>query len=266
MQKNILLTGATDGIGFETAKKLAGDGHRLIIHGRSEEKLQATEQALKAIDGCGDIHAVKADLSNFSEVSAMADQLLEQFTHLDALINNAGIFRTQHPITQSGLDVRFAVNTLAPYLLVRKLLPILSETSRVVNLSSAAQAPVNIDALKGRQTIDDEFQAYAQSKLAITQWTCALAEQYPQGPVFIAVNPGSMLGSKMVKEGFGVAGGDLSIGANILYQAALDESFANASGKYFDNDSQQFAPPHSDAQSAQKNQQLVAVLEQILES
>ncbi len=79
-------------------------------------------------------------------------------------------------------------------------------------------------------------------------WSFQLASQLGnQGPVVVAVNPGSLLASKMVKEGFGVAGNDLQIGASILRQAALDDSFASASGKYFDNDSGQFAPPNSAA-------------------
>ena len=67
------------------------------------------------------------------------------------------------------------------------------------------------------------------------------------GPVIVAVNPGSMLGTKMVREGFGVAGGDIGIGADILIRAALSEEFAAAAGEYFDNDSGRFAPPHADA-------------------
>lgn len=65
-----------------------------------------------------------------------------------------------------------------------------------------------------------------------------------KGPVIVAVNPASFLGSKMVKESYGVAGGDLNIGADILCRAALADEFADASGKYFDNGSDQFAQPH----------------------
>jgi len=92
--------------------------------------------------------------------------------------------------------------------------------------------------------------AYAQSKLAITIWTQDMASAHPDGPPFISVNPGSLLASKMVKEGFGVAGNDLSIGADILVRAALSDDFANASGLYFDNDSGRFARPHDAASDA----------------
>jgi hypothetical protein len=84
------------------------------------------------------------------------------------------------------------------------------------------------------------------------------------GPAIIAVNPGSMLGSKMVKDAFGVAGGDLQIGAEILTRASLSDEFAAATGQYFDNDSGQFAAPHVDALDPQKSAELVRAIEAIL--
>ena len=133
------------------------------------------------------------------------------------LINNAGIFKTPEPITQDGLDVRFAVNTIAPYLLTQKLLPLLGASGRVINLSSAAQSPVDPEALAGRVRLSDDLTTYAQSKLALTMWSRSMALSLKdEGPVIIAVNPGSLLGTKMVKEGFGMAGNDIRIGADIL--------------------------------------------------
>lgn len=83
------------------------------------------------------------------------------------LINNAGVFGTADPTTPDGLDIRFTVNTIAPHLLTKWLLPLIESSGRVINLSSAAQAPVDPDALLGRIKLSDGM-AYAQSKLAIT--------------------------------------------------------------------------------------------------
>ena len=80
----------------------------------------------------------------------------------------------------------------------------------------------------------------------------------------IALNPGSMLGSKMVKQAFGVAGRDILIGAEILCRTALVDEFAAVSGQYFDNDSGQFASPHPDALDPRKSQEIVRVIETIL--
>jgi hypothetical protein len=85
-----------------------------------------------------------------------------------------------------------------------------------------------------------------------------------EGPAIIAVNPGSMLGSKMVKQAFGVAGGDLCIGAEILCRAALSDEFAAASGLYFDNDIGQFSSPHPDAVNRQKCEEVVRGIEAVL--
>ncbi len=244
MSKTILITGATDGIGLLTAKTLAELGHTVLLHGRSADKLKAAQAEIG-----GTTETFVADLTDIAAVRAMAADIRAAHSNLDVLINNAGVLKLGNPMTADGLDARFVVNTFAPYVLTQDLLPIIPADGRVVNLSSAAQAPVDLKALHGRLRLDD-MDAYAQSKLAITIWTREMAKDLPTGPVMVAVNPGSLLASKMVKEGFGVAGNDLSIGANILRDAALDASFATASGKYFDNDSGRFANPHSAALDA----------------
>ncbi|GAA6205956.1 SDR family NAD(P)-dependent oxidoreductase [Thalassotalea sp. SU-HH00458] len=260
MMKKILITGATDGIGLETAKILASQGHHLLIHGRNPLKLQQTIQLLKEMSGGTQIDSYQADLSLFSDVNELTFKIKIEHEYLDAIINNAGVFKTGNTITDDGLDVRFMVNTIAPYIITKHLTPLLSENARVVNLSSAAQAPVNIDALLGKHVIDDDFQAYAQSKLALTVWSQEMAKSLKSNQVIVAVNPGSLLASKMVKEGFGLAGNDLSIGANILVEAVNSAEFLNASGKYFDNDAQQFSSPHKEAEDPAKCEQLMAAL------
>lgn len=241
MKKTILITGSTDGIGKLTAEKLAADGHHILLHGRTGTKVEAAAAKIG-----GSVSTFVADLSDMSAVATMADEIRAKHDRLDVLINNAGVLKTPDPVLENGRDIRFVVNTFAPYLLTQRLLPIIPKDGRVVNLSSAAQARVNLNAMQGDARLND-MDAYAQSKLAITIWTRELAKSLTDGPTIIAVNPGSLLASKMVKEGFGVAGNDLSIGADILIEAALGERFADASGAYFDNDSVAFSDPHQAA-------------------
>lgn len=255
MSKTILITGATDGIGREAAKLLARDGHTVLVHGRSQEKLDAACAAIG-----GRTQAYLADLSLSADVIGLIAAIKRDHTRLDILINNAGVLKAPETITPEGLELRFMVNTIAPYMLTVGLLDLIPTDGRIINLSSAAQAPVDIAALQGGDPMGD-MDAYAQSKLAITMWSSDLATQLSNGPSVLAVNPGSLLASKMVKEGFGVAGNDLGIGAEILYRAALDPAFADASGRYFDNDAGAFGQPHADALDAGKVSAVVRAIE-----
>jgi len=264
MTKRILITGSTDGIGLETAKALVSLGHRVLLHGRNAEKLSNVQRSLTTLVDGAQLESYVADLSRVSEVESLAKAVSEKHDSLDVLINNAGVFATSDSATQSGLDVRFAVNTIAPYLLTQRLLPLFEDSGRVINLSSAAQSPVDLNAMIGKKRLSDGA-AYAQSKLALTMWSRYLAESLgDQGPALIAVNPGSMLGSKMLKEAYGVAGKDIGIGADILTRASTSDEFGSASGKYFDNDSGRFASPHPDAMDEVKCHEIVNAIESVL--
>ena len=242
MTKTILITGSTDGIGLLTAKKLVAAGHTVLLHGRSMDKLDRAAQDVGDVAG-----TFAADLSDMSAVRQMAEAILSAHDRLDVLINNAGVLKAPKTVLPDGQDIRFVVNVLAPYLLTEMVLPIIPSDGRIINLSSAAQAPVNLAAMHGGVRLAD-MDAYAQSKLALTIWTREWTKTRSDGPIMVAVNPGALLASKMVKDGFGVAGNDLSIGADILVDAALGDRFADVSGAYFDNDSGAFANPHAAAQ------------------
>lgn len=264
MQKIILITGSTDGIGLETAKMLASQRHSVLLHGRNPTKLENVKKMLSESSGGERIESYVADLSRMADVEALAKVVAKKHAQLDVLINNAGIYSAPDPITQDGFDVRFAVNTIAPYLLTKRLLLVLGTSGRVINLSSAAQSPVDLKALAGQGRLSDSV-AYAQSKLALTMWSRHMALSLrDNGPAIIAVNPKSMLGSKMVKQAYGVDGVDLSIGADILVRAALSDEFSDASGQYFDNDIGQFAAPHPDVLNAEKCAEIVSAVEAIL--
>ncbi|MBX2849938.1 MAG: SDR family NAD(P)-dependent oxidoreductase [Acidiferrobacterales bacterium] len=243
MSKTILITGATDGIGIAAAQLLVEQGHKLLIHGRSAEKLASARQRLEKVAPSESIDTYQADLSSLSETSQLAKQVLAQHSEIDVLVNNAGVFKTPVTTTDYGIDVRVVVNTIAPYQLTVDLIKGLGSRGRVINLSSAAQAPIKLPDFFTQPSMND-MDAYSQSKLAIIMWTRHLVIKSENKPVMIAVNPGSLLASKMVKEGFGVEGKDVGIGAKIIAKLAVDPAHQDNSGKYFDNDTGQFFDPH----------------------
>jgi NAD(P)-dependent dehydrogenase (short-subunit alcohol dehydrogenase family) len=264
MQKKILITGATDGIGFATAKMLVKQGHYVLLHGRNANKLKKVESELLKHAETAQFESYLADLSNLADVQLLAQSILGKHQHLDVLINNAGVYSGKNELTIDKLAIQFAVNTIAPLQLTDALMTIMNKDSRVLNLSSAAQSSVNIDALRGLKRLSDG-EAYAQSKLALTIWSRVLGIKYrATGPAIIAINPKSLLGSKMVKDAFGITGSDLSLGAEVLCQAALCDAFANASGLYFDNDQEKFSAPHPDALDEQKCQQVMDAIATII--
>lgn len=215
-----------------------------------------------------------------SAVRQLASTVLAKHPTIDVLINNAGVLKLPPTarVTPDGLDARFAVNTIAPYLLTSLLMPALragkgKSKARVVNVSSAAQRSVSLKALSGASLPKDDMAAYAMSKLGITMWTKHMADEEGsrQGQhdgekkiVFVAVNPGSLLNTKMVREGFGFTNGGADVGAKVLVRAATSDEFANANGEYFDNDARRFAPLHHDAADTTLNAALVNKMEQVL--
>ncbi|MDB2374307.1 SDR family NAD(P)-dependent oxidoreductase [Psychrosphaera haliotis] len=261
--KTILITGSTDGLGLATATKLLELGHQVIIHGRNEEKLASVHESLLKISP--QVSAYQADFSDLSSVLALANTLKSDYASIDVLINNAGVFKLNPAsIDKDKVDPRLMVNTIAPYVFTKALHSNLSDDARVINLSSAAQAPFDLNGILGTKSYSNEMQAYAESKLAITVWTLAMAKlENTKRQVFLAVNPGSLLATKMVKAGFGVEGNDISIGVNLLTDASLSDSFKESNGKYFDNDKKAFATPDSYAANESNQNSLIALLDKI---
>lgn len=246
MKKTILITGSTDGIGKLAAEKLAHVGHEIYLHGRNEEKLTKLIAEMKVKTGNGQIDGFVADFSSLESVKQMSDEVLSKLTKLDVLINNAGVYKSAKATNDDGLDLRFVVNYLAPYLQTHALMPLLkgSKNARIINLSSAAQATVDLAILKGEKQ-GTEQATYAQSKLALTMWSYRLAKELQEITV-IPLNPGSLLNTNMVKEAFGHHWSSADKGATIIYLLATSLDYAGITGKYFDNDYAAFGRPHAD--------------------
>lgn len=264
MKKNILITGSTDGIGKLAAIKLAKEGHSIYLHGRNAAKLEAVISEVKELSDNDKINGFVADFSDLEAVRQMAQQIKKEVAQIDVLINNAGILKSSVSQTKNGLDIRFAVNYFAPYLLTHELISLLQKgtASRIINLSSAAQASISYPVFAG-QSQASESATYAQSKLALTMWSFRLAQKSEDITV-IAVNPGSLLNTNMVREAYGKSWSSADKGANILYDLAVLEEYKGMTGKYFDNDKGRFGDAHSDAYDEAAIDKLIHETENIL--
>ncbi|WP_075341674.1 SDR family NAD(P)-dependent oxidoreductase [Tenacibaculum agarivorans] len=265
MKKNIFITGSTDGIGKLTARKLAEDGHHIYIHGRNIDKVNHTIGELKELSKNPNIFGYTCDFSDLHQVITLGQKINDEQIHIDVLINNAGVFKTSTSKNNLGLDLRFTVNYLAPYIFTQQLISLLkkSDAPRVINLSSAAQAEVSLEALAGKTDLTTQ-EAYAESKLALTMWSFNFAKENKEINT-IAVNPGSLLNTKMVKEAYGNHWSSADKGAEILSDLAISEQYDDKSGSYFDNDRGAFNNAHPNAYNEEKIQSLINFTENLLD-
>jgi NAD(P)-dependent dehydrogenase (short-subunit alcohol dehydrogenase family) len=232
----ILVTGATDGIGRQTALELLRRGARVVVHGRTSAKAAATCEALRKESASDRLEPAHGDLSSMAEVKGLAERLLARHDRLDVLINNAGVFLHERKVTADGHESTFAVNHLAPFLLTHLLLPALgkSDAARVVTVSSIAhnRGRIDFDDL-GSARYYHGYTAYASSKLANVLFAYELARRLGGAPITSnALHPG-VITTKLLRTGFGTGGGSLEQGAATSVKLALDPKLARATGKYF---------------------------------
>jgi NAD(P)-dependent dehydrogenase (short-subunit alcohol dehydrogenase family) len=254
-ERTIVITGATDGLGKALASELAPGAGRLILHGRNEEKGQALIEELRPRT-TGELEWRRADLSSLDQVRDLADQLLEE-DRIDVLVNNAGIGTAGgREESAEGYELTFAVNYLAPFLLTRRLLPLIerSAPSRIVNVSSAGQAPIDFDDIMLERNYSG-FQAYSQSKLALVMLTFDLAEELEgTGVTANCLHPGTYLPTNMVRRAGVEPVTPLEDGVEATLRLVASPELDGVNGHYFDGTSE--SAPHPQAEDPEARQRL----------
>ena len=251
--KICLVTGATSGIGKITARALAAQGAHVIVVGRNQAKCEETIAEIKAATNNQQVEYMLADLSSQAEVRALAAQFNAHYNHLDVLVNNAGnLFRTRKE-SADGIEMTFALNHLAYFLLTNLLMDALktAPSARIVNVSSDAHRgqTLDFDDLEANQQFSS-FRVYGRSKLANVLFTYELAKRLSdmEGGENITVNalhPGVVRTNFARSEFTGILGILLGIvmrfvgidaeeGAKTSIYLASSPEVEGVTGKYFD--------------------------------
>ena len=192
--KVCLVTGATSGIGLVTARRLAGQGARVVLVGRNPAKCEAAVAQIRRETGNQETESLLADLSSQQQIRELAQKFRERHARLDVLVNNAGGIWSRRELTVDGIEMTFAVNHLAYFLLTNLLQDTLkvSGTARIVNVASRAHrnATLDFDDLLGERSYGG-WKQYCRSKLMNLLFTYELARRLDgTGITANALHPG----------------------------------------------------------------------------
>lgn len=236
-RQTILVTGATDGIGRQTAWTLARMGAKVLIHGRDKQKgIRVMDEFTR--DTCNEnLSLYIADFSSLGDVRRMADELKREQSELTVLINNAGGFFNERQLNGDGLEMTFTVNHLAPFLLTRLLEGLLTKSApaRVVTVASVAHRNLKAldwDNMQGEKSYDP-FDAYALSKLASICVMNELAGRLAGSGVTVnTLHPG-VIDTKLLRMSYKMEGASVVEGAETSIYLATAPEVEGVTGKYF---------------------------------
>lgn len=194
-QKLAVITGADGGMGMEITRAVATAGYKVIMACRDPEIAEEKRQLIMRETGNIALEIVPVNLASLSSTASFANELLQRGEVITLLMNNAGTMETRRCITEDGLERTVSVNYVAPYLLTRKLLPLMGEGSRIVNMVSCTYAIGKLDFpdffLRGKKGTFWRIPIYSNTKLALTLFTIALSKKVKEKGIIVnAADPG----------------------------------------------------------------------------
>ena len=241
--KTIVVTGANSGIGKEAALLLAADGHRVLMLCRDGEKSTRVFEEIVARTGNESISLIPVDLSSGLSIRAAAQEISSRHSAIDVLVNNAGVYMPKREETADGIEMNFAVNYLAPFILSHLLLPSLeaSGNGRIINVVSALyeKGVINLEDLMPERSYK-AGRAYASSKMACVLFTIELAKRTADTGVTVnALHPGVLATGMMrhypaiVAKLVGLMLENAERGGERIAALATSEEVEGVSGTYF---------------------------------
>lgn len=194
-QKLAIITGADGGMGTEITRAVALAGYRVVMACLDMQRASAKQQMLVRETGNPSIEVEKIDLASLASVADFANRMLQRGERIGLLMNNAGTMETARKVTEDGLERTVSVNYVGPYLLTRKLVPLMGEGSRIVNMVSCTYAIGRLDFpdffLRGKKGSFWRIPIYSNTKLALTLFTIDLSKRLKdKGIVVNAADPG----------------------------------------------------------------------------
>lgn len=254
-KQTVLVTGATSGLGRALVQRLSGAGATVVAHGRDALRLARTREEIREVTGRA-VDTIQADLADLAQVHRMADEVLERYPRLHALVNNAGVgFGPPgggREVSADGIELRFAVNHLASYLLTRRLAERLAECApaRIVQVASVGQLALD-RADPFTEHNYDGVTAYRRSKLAQVMASFDLAADLVGTGVSVnAVHPATLMDTAMVREAGQSPSSTVEEGLDAVWRLLTDPDLDGVSGRYFDGTTDAQPDPQADDPAA----------------
>jgi NAD(P)-dependent dehydrogenase (short-subunit alcohol dehydrogenase family) len=253
-EKTVIVTGVTGAVGGATALEIAKSGAKTALLARDKQKLDLIKKNIIEKSGNKNIEIIVADFSDISSVKKAVKEFKKNNESLSALINIAAVFKKNRELSKDGLEMMFAVNHMAPFILTNSLMELLkkSPSGRIITVTAPSTTNLNFDDLQGSKSFFG-LKSFGASKMANLLFTYALANRLKGGNVAASAFFPGLVKSDLMKELppvmnmlFKIVANPPKRAAGALYKIAIDPEYQNINGKFIKYNSKEIkSSPYS---------------------